>query len=390
MPQTALLWLLLLLLAMALGGVLASAARDRRRRRESSRFPPGYVQGVQDLFSNQPDQAVASFMRMLELEPTTVEPHFAIASLFRRRGEVDRAIRIHQNLIARPSLTDEVRCRALEALAEDYLHAGLLDRAENVARSLLDTHPGSRRALQVLLNVYEQEKEWMQAIDVARSRQGREMVSRDVLAHYYCELAEQAIARGEPQTARKMLREALAAVPRFPRAELILGRIEQDGGNWRQAIRVYRRLVQNAPERLSEVIAPLLDCYRGLGGCAKELDGLRGAVLEQDAVMPVLLLADAYRDEVGEGAAALLLRDFLARTPSLRGMACLLALDADRQGFLDHPDGQTVHACLMRLAEATKTYRCRHCGFSGRQIHWQCPSCRRWGSVHAVQEHMPR
>ncbi len=389
MPQSALSWLLLLL-AMALGALLASAGRDRQRKRESSRFPPGYVQGVQDLFSNQPDQAVASFMRMLELEPTTVEPHFAIASLFRRRGEVDRAIRIHQNLIARPSLSDDVRRRALEALAEDYLHAGLLDRAENVARSLLDSHPTSRRALQVLLNVYEQEKEWAQAIEVARSRSARDMVSRDVLAHYYCELAEQAIARGEAHVARKVLREAFAAVPRFPRADLILGRIEQADGNWRQAIRVYRRLVRNAPERLSEAIAPLLECYGELGGCASELDGLRAPVLEQDAVTPVLLLADAYRKEVDDGQAAALLRDFLLRTPSLRGMSYLLELDADQLGFPDSPDGKTIQTCLARLAEATKTYRCRRCGFSGRQIHWQCPSCRCWGTVLAVQEHMPR
>jgi len=388
MPTSALSWLLLLL-AMASGALLATVAR-RRRDSGESRFPAGYIQGVQDLFSNQPDQAVASFMRMLELEPTTVEPHFAIASLFRRRGEVDRAIRIHQNLIARPSLSDAVRSRALEELAEDYLHAGLLDRAENVARSLLDSHPGSRRALQVLLNVYEQEKEWALAISVARSRKARDMVSRDVLAHYYCELAEQAWRQDSVPAARKVLREAFACVPRFPRAELILGGIEQAEGHWRQAIRVYRRLVQHAPERLSEVIDPLLDCYRRLGDCPKELDGLRAAVLQQDAIAPVLSLANAYRDEVDDAHAAGLLRDFLARVPSLRGMSRLLEIDTDRLGFRDSPDGRTIQAGLVRLAEATKTYRCRHCGFSGRQIHWQCPSCRCWGSVHAVQEHMPR
>lgn len=389
MPQSALSWLLLLL-AMALGALLASSSsRQGSRRSTASGFPPGYVQGVQDLFSHQPDQAVACFMRMLELEPKTVEPHFAIANVFRRRGEVDRAIRIHQNLIGRSSLDDDVRCRALEALADDYLVAGLLDRAESVARNLLESHPDSRQGLEVLLHVYELEKEWEQAIAVARSKPARAIVSRDVLAQYYCELAEQLQAQGDVSAARRTLREAFSCRPRFPRAELILGDIERAAGNTRQAMRAYQRLIKHAPHLLSEAMVPLLACYDRIGSGAKELDALRATVLDQQAITPVLLLAEALRHQSGDDAAAELVRDFIERTPSLRGIVYLLGLEMSHS-FTETADGATIKSALERLASATKTYRCSRCGFSARQIHWQCPSCRRWDSIHAVQEHMSR
>ncbi len=388
MPDSLPAWLLWFL-AMVLGAILALAGRRLLQRQSTTagRFPPGYIQGVQDLFVDQPDQAVASFMRMLEADPGTVEPHFAMAGLFLRRGEVDRAIRIHQNLISRPSLADDVRRRALEALADDYLQAGLLDRAESVARSLLDANPGNQPALSVLLSVYEQEREWVQAIAVAR--RGRDLIQADVLAHYYCELAGQHCRAGDLTAARRALREAMTCVNRFYRAELMLADIDRQQEHWSAALKGYRRLLKNAPVLLSEMIDSMLACLAHVGRWQQELPGLRQSVLSQDAIQPVLSLANELRQREGDDQAAALLHEFLERVPSLRGMGYLIDLRAPEDG-LPESDCLTIRTTLQRLAEATKTYRCRRCGFSGRQIHWQCPGCRSWGSIHAVQEHLPR
>ncbi len=387
MPDSVLSWLLLLL-AMMLGAILARVSgRHLRQTTGTGRFPDGYIQGLQDLYAGQPDQAVASFMRLLESDPDTVEPHFAIAGLFLRRGEVDRAIRIHQNLISRASLDQQVRQRALEALADDYLQAGLLDRAESVARSLLATDSANHPALRVLLNVYEQEREWSQAIAVARS--GRDLIEDDVLAHYYCELAAQALNNGALDSARKALREALSCSHRFPRAELMLADLERQQGHWKAALKAYRRLLAEAPDLLSEIMDSLLECLTHLNRWQIELPRLRQSVLRQDAIQPVLSLAQVLRQRRGEAEAAELLHEFLARIPSLRGMGFLIDLRLAADG-LPGPDCESIRTTLHRLAEATKTYRCCRCGFSGRQIHWQCPGCRIWGSIHAVQEHLPR
>ncbi len=375
----------LLLLAMVIGAVLALGATYKRQNRRVSAdiYPQGYVQGVQDLFSTQPDKAVAVFMKMLELDPSTVEPHFALATLFRRKGEVERAIRIHQNLISRQGLEAKHRRRALEGLAKDYLHAGLLDRAETIANNLLETDPKNQAGMRILLSVFELESEWEKAIAVGEKLLGTGGISSSILAQYYCEVAELYRHSGTNSMARRAIKHALSHDETCPRAGMILGDIELAAGHVKAAIRNYQRVAWKSPEYLSEIVAPLLICLERSDAPQVTFTTLKKLVLEQSAIDPVLQITEFMIGRGEEAEARAYIRGFLKETPSLEGLRYLI--DQVPEDASGHDQNQTViRESIYKLSSACKRYRCEKCGFSGQKLHWQCPSCRVWGQTRPI------
>jgi len=375
----------LLLLAMVIGAILALVITHRRqlRRVSTGSYPQGYVQGVQDLFSNQPDKAVAVFMKMLELDPSTVEPHFALATLFRRKGEVERAIRIHQNLISRQGLETEHRHRALEGLARDYLHAGLLDRAETIANNLLENDPRNQAGMRILLSVFELESEWEKAIVVAEKLLASGGLSPTILAQYYCELAEVHRHAGADSAARRAIKHALSQDDTCPRAGMILGDIELAAGHHKAAIRNYQRVAWKSPDYLSEIVAPLLICLERSDAPPATFATLKKLVLEQSAVDPVLQITEFLISQGDEVEAGAYIRGFLQNTPSLEGLRYLI--DQKPEGACNHDETQLViEGSIYKLSSDCKRYRCEKCGFSGQKLHWQCPSCRIWGQTRPI------
>jgi len=374
----------LLLLAMVIGAILTLGITHKRSRRAiPGEYPQGYVQGVQDLFSNEPDKAVAVFMKMLELDPSTVEPHFALAALFRRKGEVERAIRIHQNLISRNELEPEHKHRALEGLAKDYLHAGLLDRAETIANNLLENEPKNQVGMRILLSVFELESEWEKAIIVAEKLLGTGGIAPAILAQYYCELAEVYRHGGNDSEARRAIKQALSHDDESPRASMILGDIEMAVGHVKAAIRSYQRVAWKSPEYLSEIVAPMLNCFERSESPPAAFATLEKLILEQSAIDPVLQMTEFMigRGEVEE--AGEYIRGFLLNKPSLEGLRYLVDQTlADEKSGDDNQ--RVVRETIYKLSSASKRYRCDKCGFSGQKLHWQCPSCRVWGQTHPI------
>ncbi len=376
---------LLLPVAALSGWWIGHRSRPPSREVEVSEIPRDYIKGLNYLLNEQQDKALDLFIRMLEVDPDTVETHLALGSLFRRRGEVDRAIRIHQNLIARPTLNREQRAEALFELGHDYMRAGLFDRAESLFQDLIDSEPHTEQALVQLIDIYQQEKDWDKAIEVARKLEnvsGRRL--GPVIAQYYCELADQARRKGETARAVKMLRRALTVDRACVRASLAEGSLHMAAGNLKAAIRAYRHVEEQDPDYIGEVVEPLLECYRRQGRSHDMLDYLQQMLERHGGISTMLALAELIRQERGDEAAAEFITDYLRRRPSVRGMDRLIELHlANSQGPGREELGILKEFTTSLLADKP-VYKCQSCGFAGKTLHWQCPSCKRWNTTKPI------
>ena len=380
-----LLWLLLPVAAAS--GWLAATHGAR-----GAAAPPGppplrsdYFRGLNYLLDEQPDKAIELFVKVLEVDSETVETHLALGNLFRRRGEVDRAIRIHQNLIARPALGQGERGEALLELGQDYMRAGLLDRAEGLFQELIRSAPFGARALQHLVDIYQQEKDWDRAAHAARQLEGLSgRPHGGVIAHFYCEQAEERGRAGDLEGALDRVQRALDASSQCVRASMIEGALLEHGGDFRGAIRALKRVEQQDPAYVPEVIEPLGRCHEAIGR-SREMEDYLGYLLERyGGVSPALAMADLRARREGGEAAVRFLTEQLRLRPSVRGLDRLIELS------LAHADGAARENLLSlkdltrKLLEGRSVYRCGHCGFHGRVLHWQCPSCKLWGTVKPI------
>jgi lipopolysaccharide biosynthesis regulator YciM len=371
-------WLLGFPLFFGLGWI-AARIDIQHLVRDSRALPRSYFKGLNFLLNEQPDKAIEAFIEVVKVDPETVELHFALGSLFRRRGEYDRAIRMHQNLLERADLAKEQKVVALSELGQDYLKAGILDRAEEVFKRLSDgAHAAAARSH--LLEIYEQEKDWVRAIEMVKAlaSESSEPRSRD-LAQYLCELAASEAAQSRPAVARGHLEKALEANRKCVRASLQLGDLEKSAGNLDRAIEYWKRIESQDPTYLALVAQRLVDAHRESGRAEEGLRLLAG-YLER---YPSLDLLDNVfvqtLEAQGAEAAYTLVRDELRRNPTLLGLDRLLeaqiiaASDSDRRRDLELVRN-LVHGHTRRLAR----YRCESCGFKARQFHWRCPGCGGW------------
>lgn len=379
-------WLLALLPVAALSGWLAGRrAAERRGGQRVSRLSSSYFRGLNFLLNEQPDKAIEVFLQIAEVDKDTVETHFALGNLFRRRGEVDRAIRIHQNLIERPRLSEEQRVQAVLELGEDFMRAGLLDRAETLFSDLGQVDQVAPKALRHLISIYQQERDWAKAIDHARRYEAAtgEPMGR-LLAQFHCELAEAALAQGEKDGARRHLRDAAEVDSHCARAGIIEGRMALEVGDDAAAIRAFERVARHDVDYLPEVLQPLLGAFERTGERGRARAFLAEMVERSAGVSPMLALARLIREDEGDAAAAEFLTRQLQRRPSVRGQNALIDLSLART---DQAAGETlrvVRELSGQLVASAAAYRCGHCGFGARAHHWQCPSCKRWGTIRPV------
>lgn len=368
-------WWLLGLLPLFFGfGWMAARIDIRQIVRESRALPRSYFKGLNFLLNEQPDKAIEAFIEVVRVDPETVELHFALGSLFRRRGEYDRAIRMHQNLLERDDLAAEQKVIALAELGQDYLKAGILDRAEEVFKKL-ETSPQAPLARKHLLEIYEQEKDWSRAIEMTRH------VEPDArsMAQYYCELAASEAAQSRPDAARRYLERALEENRKCVRASLQLGDLEKDAKKLEKAIEHWKRIESQDPAYLALAAQRLLDAHRDTG---RGEEGLRLLTNYLERYPSLDLLDTVFRQTLeakGHEEAYTLVRDELRRNPTLLGLDRLLeaqiiaAAQPDRRRDLELVRN-LVHGHTLRLAR----YRCESCGFKARQFHWRCPGCGGW------------
>jgi lipopolysaccharide assembly protein B len=367
-------WWLLGLPLFFVFGWLAARVDIRQIVHESRALPRSYFKGLNFLLNEQPDKAIEAFIEVVKVDPETVELHFALGSLFRRRGEYDRAIRMHQNLLERADLGEEQKLVALAELGQDYLKAGILDRAEEIFTKL-QASPHGVAARRHLLEIYEQEKEWGRAIEMTRQ------VESDprALAQYLCELAASEAASSRPDAARAHLEQALEENRKCVRASLQLGDLERDSGQAERAVDQWKRIESQNPAYLALAAQRLYETYREAG---RAEEGLRllADYLER---YPSLDLLDAVfqhtLDTKGHEEAYRLVRDELRRNPTLLGLDRMLEAQIIAAGSPDRRRDlelvrNLVHGHTRRLAR----YRCETCGFKARQFHWRCPACGGW------------
>ncbi len=370
-------WLLALPVFFSLGWI-AARIDLKHLLRESRALPRSYFQGLNFLLNEQPDRAIEAFLEAAKVDPETIELHFALGSLFRRRGETDRAIRVHQNLVDREGLSNDKRLNALAELGHDYLKAGLLDRAEEIFLKLR----GSARdeeALKSLLEIYQQEKEWRKAIDIADAMPDHaDHLWREAVAEFHCELASSAILHGRPAEARTELDAALVANRKCVRATILLGDLAQSEGRLDDAVEAWTRVEQQNPVYLALVAEKMMTIMRETGRAEHGRQLMRG-YLERHASLD--LLDVAFQAELREGGAESayrLVRDELRRNQTLLGLdklleAQVLVAPPERRADLELVKN-LIHAHTRRVAR----YRCDNCGFKARQFHWRCPACGGW------------
>lgn len=383
--ESAFLLAALLFIAAALGYVFARYADPEAEKGGAAPRGPDYLKGLNYVLDADSDRALEVFARLAETDADTLETHFALGTLFRKRGEVDRAIRVHQNIMARPGLERAQRAQAEFALAEDYMSAGLLDRAESLYLQLRESPDYRARALARLMRIFELTREWDRAIEahdeLERYAPANEQVG--AVAHYYCELAEQARADKDYPRVREMLKRADASRHRTVRSTLIRADLARDQGQWRDAVRLYRRVAEEAPELLREVLQRLGSGSR-VAGEDQRFDGFLRKLMDQDERNVASVAMAAVTDpEMTEPAALDALENFIAADTALRELVGLERLrelpPAGRAAELDR-----LRGVLRRLVSTGPGFRCRNCGYASVIRHWQCPSCRQWETVQPV------
>ncbi|MDD3675353.1 lipopolysaccharide assembly protein LapB [Thauera propionica] len=370
-------WLLALPLFFALGW-LAARIDIRQVVQESRSLPRSYLSGLNFLLNEQPDKAIDSFVEAVRIDPQTIELHFALGSLFRRRGETDRAIRIHQLLVDREDVTEEQRLQALGELGQDFLKAGLLDRAESVFVRLRGTR-ADNVALRYLLEIYQQEKDWAKAIEVAAALPDHESVMwRTEVANFHCELAAGALANSRLDEADTHVADALKVNPRCVRASLLRGDICVARGRDEDALAAWKRIENQDPVYLALAAERIMDAYGRIGRLEEGHQLLR-AWLDGHASLDLLdELFHWEMDKQGPKAAYDLVREELRRNPTLLGLdklleAALLTVPTEQRGDVELVK-QLIHGHTRKVAR----YRCDACGFKARQFHWRCPACGGW------------
>lgn len=379
-----LLWLLLPV-AAATGWWLAKHPRFPGQTRPAS-MPPEYFRGLNYILNEQPDQAIEVFSRLLDHGAETVELHLAVGNLFRRRGEVDRAIRIHQQLLTHSGISDSQRHSALLELGDDYVRAGLLDRAEQLLQELLQLDPSNKAGLALLRDVYQQEKDWVGALEVAHrlAASGQDDMNA-VIAHYHCELAESALSRRDFLGVQNHIAEALKADSQCVRASFVEGRLRFDEGEYEAALAAYERLLKQDPSYVGEVIERMAECLYKQGKGDGVADYLLGLLRRYPSGQAALVVTHLLKQQHSEHDAAVFLSHFLSRTPSLQGLLTLVDLSVASATGESRDAFRVAKSVLERVLERQPAYRCRLCGFSGKVLHWQCPSCKNWNSVRPLE-----
>ena len=370
-------WLLALPAFFALGWV-AARIDIKQLVRESRALPRSYFRGLNFLLNEQPDKAIEAFLEAARVDPETVELHFALGSLFRRRGETDRAIRVHQNLVDREGFSDEQRLHALSELGQDYLKAGLLDRAEEIFLKLRSTSR-DEEALKSLLEIYQQEKDWARAIAIAESLPGHaDHLWQKEIAEFYCELASAELLHGRTAETARYLEGAIAANRKCVRATILQGDLAWSCGDTDAAIAAWTRVETQNAVYVALVAGKLMEAYRKLGRTEQGIQLLR-AYLERHPSLDLLdSVVQAEQALGGPEAAYTLVRDELRRNPTLLGLDKLLEAQILMAPVERRPDLELMKNLIHGHTRRVARYRCDNCGFKARQFYWRCPACGGW------------
>ena len=377
---------LLLSVAVAVGWLVGRYGGSYRRSRKTISDVDSVKDRLQFLFTNYSDQAVENFVQSLPVNKDTVSLHLSIGSHFRNKGETDRATLIHQNLLARPELPARYTPKVTLELAMDYLGAGLLDRAEALFQELMGDREFGRRAAGELIELYQREREWEKAGQVAKTltRTDSDPVMFKTLSYITCELADSALKDDDRWTAKKLFREALEYDPSCVRATLLLMKLHVRQGNYREASKQGLKVFEQNPQFGPEAVDRLMQLERDHGDVGRLFKKLKKLYEQYPSTSLLLALVESVERSSSRPAAIDLLRQELEVRPSMRGLLRLVELAGYEKGMTTD-EGRLVSRIGHLILANRPIYRCVNCGFDGRQLHWLCPSCKQWETVRPIQ-----
>lgn len=378
--------LIVLIPLAAWGGWAMARGTVKRSVRERDRnLNHRYFEGLNYLLDEEPDKAIAVFVEMAEVNADTVETHLALGNLFRRRGEVERAIRLHQNIMSKPALQEEQKTRALFELGEDYMRAGLFDRAETLFTELIERNAHVPASSRRLLDIYQQEKDWPKALEQAQrlEKKSNEKMG-PVMAHFCCEMAELDLAAGKPTDARKQLRQARRYDPESERARLILARIESQQGMHAEAMTIYEEIAGMNVEYIPDFLPEYLACGERADAAERAGANMERWSDQYDGISLLLAQTDVIRERQGIESATAYLAQALTERPSVRGLDRLIEMKLEAGTQTENGDA-ILREVAQKLLDRQPRYRCSRCGYAGNSHYWQCPSCRNWSTTGHIR-----
>ncbi|MFC0444923.1 lipopolysaccharide assembly protein LapB [Pseudidiomarina halophila] len=373
---------LLLPVAAAYGWFMGRNSVRNEERREQEEFSKQYVTGLNLLLSDQPDKAVDLFIELLDVDSDTLETHWALGKLFRRRGEIDRAIKIHQNLTSRPAISEQQRRHAMFELGLDYLAAGIFDRAEEMLLALQTDKEFAEPCQRYLLELYEATHEWDKAIKVALKLARNDASTEPVVAQLYCELAN---LQNEPAATEKYYLKARKHDPDNVRAALSLGRMWFEQGEVSKAQTMLMSILDADPAFIPEALPILNACFTSQQDEAGFVRFLHKCVSEANSTAAAMLLSEAIAKAGTIEEAEKFMQSALLRNPTMKGFHQLMDFHIRAADVGKARDSlMMLQRLVQQQMQQRPKYRCRHCGFSGKTLYWHCPSCRVWGEIKPI------
>lgn len=379
---------LLLPIAAAYGWYMGGRSAKQKYQNDSNRLSREYVDGLNFLLSNQKDKAVDLFLDMLKEDSGTLEAHLTLGNLFRSRGEVDRAIRIHQSLMESASLTFEQRLLAMQQLGRDYMTAGFYDRAEDMFTQLIDEEDFQQYALQQLIIIYQSTSEWNKAISVASKlvKLGDRKYN-SYIGQFYCEMAVLTLATEDINKTLFYLQKSISADPNCARTSLLFGRVYMDQNNYTKAIQHFTHILNQDKAFVSEALPFLKICYERLNIIDDFKQFLKRCVELDSGSMAELMLADLIEEQSGREAAQYYIYRELVKHPNLKGFYRLMDYH-----LADAEQGRAKDSLLLlrnmvgEQVKAIPNYSCERCGFTVNSIYWLCPACRSWATIKPIRD----
>lgn len=345
-----------------------------------------YFTGLNYLLNEESDKAIDAFATLLSVNSETVETHLALGNLFRRRGEVDKAIQMHRNLIAKPSLTTAEKHYAVRELGYDYMAAGLLDRAENIFMELSQEKAHKFDSLNQLISIYQQTKDWTKAIKISEQFSNDQLVGQSQsISHFYCEQAERALAENDYTLANGYTEKALKFSASNVRAIMISSEIYHSKRQYANAIKCYKTIQKKDIAFLSEVIDGFVDSYTKIGDSSGLSRFFHESIENGAGVSVVLRYAEEIKKNKGDIAAAQYISDKMKEHPSIKGLLVLINMHVAHASASALASLQMLQSVVEKLLKDKPVYQCHHCGFQSKALFWQCPSCKSWGEIKPIQ-----
>ena len=370
-------WALILLPVAFLSGWVLSRRKSKKIRHQR-RFSNDYFQGLNYLLNDEQDKALEIFVRLVEVDWETIDTSLALGTIFRRKGELDKSIKLHQSLLARPSLPADYKYRVLLELGRDYLLSGWLDRAEGLFKEVLKDDVYAEDALKYLIEIYQQEQEWQLAINVAiRYNKATNENLKPMIAQFYCELSNMQLEQGDIKEAEALATQALSADPVCVRASIYLGSIVMNRGRYKKAMRFLQQVEYQNPVYIKLVVDKLIECYRSQSSLKSLINYLKNIDDKYDSVNLVYQITDLINEVYGKEKAQLYLSESMLRKPTLNGMKKMLEFKSPGvecpESYLPEVINQMIHQ--------QSAYQCSHCGYAANTLYWLCPTCHSWSGM---------